>query len=589
MIRSSAMKPWLAGLALILAGCFDSNGSPEPPEPPANTPPVANAGADQVASTDATVNLDGGGSSDADGTISTWAWMQTGGTAVTLASAGTATPSFTAPASHGTLTFQLTVTDNGGASHSDTITVTVNAIPVADAGTDLAVSAGAAVSLAGSATDADGSIASYSWTQTSGPAVTLANAASPTATFTAPSATATLTFELTATDDRGAAHVDTVVVSVLLLTPPPDNGPAIARQPNNPIALEHGSAMLFVAASGEDLTYEWRRAGGTVVKSGPEPFLLLTNLFTSENGDCYYVVVSNDDGIETSEQGCLTVDNIDWRLDPSDDPENGDDRGYALGFGDSLMKITQTVTGPLTGRSGGAIGFPLEFGPPEDCWMGSYGGAVIDGVMWTPGATLPLGRHTLSEAWDECLTDPDDTSAQTATYLVEYDFPQTWGVGTITIHVSERYFNGSLHAMVTSTGSGGTRADEFEIVIPQDFSAGDLKTMNEHSISVERRYTSDGLSVDEAFVDFDVLMSAFDADGSAGTIGARQGTFFHLRQHFDDGDSGEPEFSSTGAMVVATGQYALATLEPSGTHLGWSFRLLPEDECPEGYVCVDQP
>src|SRR5919108_768683 len=247
MNRSSAMKPWIAGLALVLAGCWDSGGgsdSPEPPETPVNTPPVANAGNDQVVAPGATVNLDGGGSADTNGSISTWAWTQTDGTAVTLASAGTATPSFTAPASHGAMTFQLTVTDNGGASHSDTVTVTVNAIPVANAGADQAVSAGAAVSLTGAATDADGSIASYSWTQVSGPAVTLSDAGSATPTFTAPSATTTLTFELTATDDRGATHVDSVVISVLLVTRPPDDGPAIARHPNNPVALEHGSALM---------------------------------------------------------------------------------------------------------------------------------------------------------------------------------------------------------------------------------------------------------------------------------------------------------------------------------------------------------
>jgi hypothetical protein len=562
---------------------------PDSPNPPANTPPTANAGPDQVVAPGSTVNLNGSGSSDANGPIASYAWTQTAGAAITLASPATATPSFTAPTAHGTLSFQLTVTDNGGASHSDTVTVTVNAIPVANAGNDQSVSAGAAVSLSGSASDADGSIASYAWTQTSGPAVTLGSANSATATFTAPPGPATLAFDLTVTDDRGATHVDSVQVSVLIIVnPPPMLAPSIGQQPNHPRALEHGSAMMFVAAAGDDLTYEWRSASGTVVKTGDDPFLLLTNLLTNQDDDCYYVVVSNEHGTATSEQGCLDVENIDWILDPSDDPANADDRGYALGFGEALMKITQTITGPLTGIVGGLLGFPQQFGPPESCYMGSFGGATIDGVMVEPGATLPLGHHTLSESWNECYTDVDDTDPQTGAYLVEYDFPLVWGAGTLTLHVSEPYFNGTLQADVVTSGSGASRSEEFEITILDDFSVGDMKAVNEHSISVDRRYASDGLFVDEAYVTFQVLMNAFDANGGAGTIGVRQGNFFHLRQNFDDGDNGEPEFSSTGTMLVATGSYALALLEPSGTHRGWGFRLLPDEECPAD-TCADLP
>jgi hypothetical protein len=578
-------------MALVLAGCFDSGGdetSPDAPPSPANTPPTANAGSDQVVPPGVAVNLNGAGSSDANGTIATYAWTQTAGSAITLTSSGTATPSFTAPSDPGTLTFQLTVTDNGGASHSDSVSVTVNAIPVANAGADQAVSAGAAVSLMGTATDADGSISSYSWTQTSGPQVTLNGANGAAASFTAPILAAILTFDLTATDDRGATHVDsvTVTVSAIVVNPPLPQEPAIARHPNHPIVLEHGSAMMFVAASGEDLTYEWHSAGGAVVKSGPEPFLMLTNLFTSDDDDCYYVVVSNDHGTATSEQGCLTVEDIDWKLDRSDDDET-DDAGYALGYGAALLHITQWITGPLTGTAFGMLGFPQEFGPAENCYAGSYGGTLIDGVMVTTN-DLPLGHHTLSEAWNDCFSDADDTDPRNGGYLVEYDFPQQWGVGTVTLHVSEPYFNGTLQATVTSTGTGGARADQIEITNPEDFSNGDLNAPGEESISVERRYRSDGIVVDEAFVTFHVLLRAFDRDGTAGLIGIRQGNFFHLRQHFDDGDNGEPEFTSTDTMLVESGGYALALLEPNGTNRGWNFHVIPPEECPAD-TCADLP
>lgn len=469
-----------------------------------------------------------------------------------------------------------------------------NSPPTASAGTDQTVTVGTTVTLTGSAADTDGSIASHAWSQTSGPAVTLANANSATATFTAPVEAATLVFTLTVTDDQGAIHTDSVTVTVtLVVNPPPPIAPKITRQPNDVLALEHGAAMMMVAASGNNLNYEWRRASGTVVKTGPEPFYFRTGLFTSDDGDCYYVVVSNSLGTATSDQACLTVEDIDWNLDPSDDPENGDDRSYALGFGGALMKLTQAITGPLTGGvgpgSGLRLGFPLQFGPPENCSMGSFGGTTLDGVMVAPGATLPLGKHTLSESWDECRADLEDNFAKTGTYMVEYDFPQTWGVGTLTLHISEPYINGTLQATVTSTGTGGSRIDQIEITIAEDFSFGDLETTGAQEIEVERRYRSDGLAVDEIFIEFDVIMRAYDQDGSAGMLGIRHGDFFHLRQHFDEGDSGGPQYTISGTMVVSMGQYALATLEPMLTGTGWGFHVIPDEECPEGYTCADLP
>ena len=46
---------------------------------------------------------------------------------MTLTGANTATPSFTAPTGPADLTFKLTVTDNQGATGTDTVAVHVNA------------------------------------------------------------------------------------------------------------------------------------------------------------------------------------------------------------------------------------------------------------------------------------------------------------------------------------------------------------------------------------------------------------------------------------------------------------------------------
>lgn len=92
-----------------------------------NIAPVANAGADQTVNGGDAVTLAGIGT-DADGDALTFAWAQTGGTAVVLNNANTANATFTAPATLGDLTFQLTVND-GTVSDTDDVIVTVEAPP----------------------------------------------------------------------------------------------------------------------------------------------------------------------------------------------------------------------------------------------------------------------------------------------------------------------------------------------------------------------------------------------------------------------------------------------------------------------------
>ena len=222
-----------AVLALSISAC----SSDDDDDDDANKAPTSNAGEDQsVAEGTTGVTLDGSGSSDSDGTIEKYAWtLTTSNDDVTLTGADTATASFTAPEvdADTELVFRLTVTDNDGATATDDVTITVtdstsgggggggggeNAAPTANAGDDQDFFEGDEVTLAGSGSDSDGTIASYAWSHvTSNSGVTLSGENTATASFTAPgvSQDEEMVFRLTVTDDDGETHYDDVTVNVL--------------------------------------------------------------------------------------------------------------------------------------------------------------------------------------------------------------------------------------------------------------------------------------------------------------------------------------------------------------------------------------
>ena len=154
----------------------------------------------------------------------------------------------------GSYQFQLTVTDNNGATGSKVLNVIVNAAPnqapTADAGSDKTITLPVnSVSLSGSGSDADGSIASYSWTKIAGPsAFSIRNAASATAQVSG-LVEGTYRFELKVTDNKGDAGKDTVQVVV---NAAPNQAPTADAGSDKTITLPVNSVSLSGSGSDAD-------------------------------------------------------------------------------------------------------------------------------------------------------------------------------------------------------------------------------------------------------------------------------------------------------------------------------------------------
>ncbi len=182
----------------------------------ANAEPEADAGGDVTVEGGSRVELDGSASFDTDGDALSYQWVQFEGIPVNLDDADTAAPSFTAPATRGSLAFALIVDDGFARSAFDVVRVEIaNQLPVVDAGADLEAAAGSLVTLdAGASTDGDGDALAYEWEQIDGPRVALSDRRAGRTTFVAPDAEATLTFRVRAHDGEAWSDWDDVVVTV---------------------------------------------------------------------------------------------------------------------------------------------------------------------------------------------------------------------------------------------------------------------------------------------------------------------------------------------------------------------------------------
>ncbi len=263
----------------------------------ANNAPVAKAGADQTVTEGEPVTLDGSGSSDSDGTISSYSWKE--GNTLLSDKASFSKSDFIV----GKHTITLTVKDNDGASDSDTVVVTVNTpannTPLAKAGTDKNIIEGETVTLDGSgSSDPDGTINTYVWKEGS-------TVLSREISFDKIFSVGTHTITLTVTDNEDATVSDEIIITVQAISGSvPDwcnienNGETVKYT-----ATESKSAVEFPTAEFE-------------VKEQNDEMIVFEEKSSLNVGNCQvkvYVKMENDGKIDAGyrHEGSNCSNNID--------------------------------------------------------------------------------------------------------------------------------------------------------------------------------------------------------------------------------------------------------------------------------------
>ncbi len=323
--------------------------------PAANIPPVADAGANQtITSPASTVVLNGSGSHDPDGTIAAYDWVLISGPgSITINNSNTATPSVTGLET-GVYTFQLTVTDNSGATATDQVFVTVlppvvlpNQAPVANAGTNLTITLpDNSVSLNGTSSfDPDGTIATYAWSQISGPSAAVITGANTSTPAVSQLIVGQYVYQLTVTDNNGASNSDQVTITVNPAVSKVDLPPVANAGPSDTLTLPNNTYMLNASQStdpdGTITSYQWQQIGGPNTATSTTMDGAQVSISGLQQGQYEFQVTVTDNTGATSaatmtltvEPGLLSTDKLAVFPNPATDVIH--------------ERITSTVTGTV--------------------------------------------------------------------------------------------------------------------------------------------------------------------------------------------------------------------------------------------------
>jgi hypothetical protein len=207
------------------------------------TPPIADAGPDQIGVPAGSITLNGSASYSPDGFPLTYKWIQEAGPAVSLSSPTAAITTYTAAGGQ-TYTFRLTVMDPYGGQASARVHITTNssAVPVvvSFAANPTAITAGQQSTLA--------------WTVTGATSVSISSVGNVPLSGTAPvSPTATTTYTLTATNAAGSISANATIT---------------VTTPNATLLACYASPANIILGESSTLNYQSQNATSVSIDQG---------------------------------------------------------------------------------------------------------------------------------------------------------------------------------------------------------------------------------------------------------------------------------------------------------------------------------
>ena len=392
--------------------------SQPPPDPtPPNSAPTSVAGADQAVLPGVPVTLDGSASSDPDGHTLTFAWSQTAGEPVTLTGAATARPSFVAPWQPGDLVFELTVTDPGGLSASDTVIVTVRDL-APEFGTGgvppLALVQGRAIEPV-VLPAANGGNGVLGYRLTSEPAG-LAGLAFDPATRTlsgTPTTVGSYAFTYRA-DDADATRTDAdaalltfaVTVHRPNRTPTPVAGADQAVLPGVPVTLD-GSASSD--PDGHTLAFAWSQTAGEPVTLTGAATARPSFVAPWQPGDLVFeLTVTDPGGLSASDTVIVTVRDLAPEFDTGGVPPLALVQGRAI----------EPVVLPAASGGNGVLGYRLTSEP-----AGLAGLAFDPATRTLSGTPTTVGSFAFTYRADDADATRTDADAALLTFAVTVHRP----------------------------------------------------------------------------------------------------------------------------------------------------------------------
>jgi gliding motility-associated-like protein len=354
-----------------------------------NPLPIVNAGADQTVCEGTSVTLTATGAS-------TYSWDNgvTNGVAFT--------PSV------GTTTYTVTGTSAAGCVATDQVVVTVNPLPLVNAGPDFAVCSGNTATLTGT-----GAVV-YTWN----------NGVTNGISFT-PSATNTYT--VTGTDANGCINTDQVTVSVLT-NAPVNAGPDVA--------ICNGQSTTLTASGA--VTFNWDQGLGTG-----------NNFVVAPTGTTTYTVVGTDGN------GCIGTDAITVTVNPLPSTNAGPDQTVCQG-----TSVTLTATGATTYSWDNGVTNGVAFTPGVGTVTYTVSGTSAAGCITTDQVVVTVNPLPTTDA------GPDQTvCAGTAVTLTASGAASYSWTGGVNQGVAFTPAATSTYTVTGTSAAGCTTTDQVTVTV----------------------------------------------------------------------------------------------------------------------------